>query len=321
MNRNIKYGFSGHLSPEFPSQIVIDVTEHCNLSCIHCPHDNFVRSNIFKGRNIDVSLHKKLIDEVAIDGKEHCKYLRYTAQGEPLLHPQIVEMITYATHHSKTAINLTTNGTLLKEKKILELLDAGVGVFDISIDAYYPATYSLIRKKGNLKLTNGNVHNLIKLIGQKGYQAKVVVSYVEQELNRDETSDFERYWKESGASFVVIRRLHSCAGAKEDVAKKLRKNEIERRPCLYPWERLVLSPTGQIGYCPADWNYKAKIAYLKDMTIKEIWQSDYMKELREAHLNGDYSNHQLCNQCPDWSEVRWPKEGRSYSDMMQELKS
>lgn len=319
MQNEMKYGFQDHLSSEFPSQIIVDVTEFCNLACIHCPHEAFSKSDAFGGRHLNITLHKKLIDEVAEDSEGHCKYLRYTGQGETLLHPQFEKMIEYAGKHSGVPINITTNGMLLTEKRAKTLLNAGVDVFDISIDANTPETYALIRKKGDLNVVRSNITRLINLIKKGGYKTKVVVSFIEQPLNKNETVDFEKFWYEAGANYVVIRRLHSCAGSKEKVAEVMKQQSINRRPCLYPWERLVLSPTGQVGFCPADWKYQAKIAYFKDITIKEIWKGESMNNLRQAHLKNDFSKHIFCGQCPDWSATRWPDEGRAYVNMMQEL--
>ncbi len=319
MNSNTKYGFQAHLSPEFPSQIIVDVTEYCNLACIHCPYEEFSKSDFFEGRHLDPALNKKLVDEVATDGKGICKFLRYTAQGDPLIHPNIIEMIECAGKDSGAAINITTNGKILNEKRAKALLAAGVNVFDISIDAYSPETYAKIRKKGNLKATRSNVLKLIDLINKGEYECKVVVSFIEQSLNRHEIDDFEKYWNNTGASYVVVRRMHSCAGAKGGVAEEMRAKCQDRKPCLYPWERLVLSPTGQIGFCPADWQYEAKITNFRMKSIKEIWQGEFMQKLREAHLNNDFSQYPFCSQCPDWAAVRWPSEGRAYSNMMQEL--
>ena len=33
--KNEHYGFVGRLSKKFPSQVMVDLTEVCNLACIH----------------------------------------------------------------------------------------------------------------------------------------------------------------------------------------------------------------------------------------------------------------------------------------------
>lgn len=320
MSNHIKYGFQGHLSPEFPSQIVIDVTEFCNLSCIHCPQNDFVKSKAFGGHHLDKDLHKKLIDEVAEDGSGNCRYLRYTGEGETLLHPQFIEMVSYAKSRLSIAINVTTNGTILTDDKSISLLNIGVDVIDISIDAYSPETYSAIRRKGNLEVTRHNVLNLIERVREGSFGTKVVVSYVEQPLNTHETALFDKFWKDAGAHQVVIRRLHSAGGAKDEIAASMKgRNSLARRPCVYPWERLVLKPNGYVTYCPADWKGMARIAHFKDTSIKDIWTGDYMRRLRDAHITNDFSCFSFCDQCPDWIETRWPHEGRGYAAMMMEI--
>lgn len=317
-----KYGFQVHLSPEFPSQLIIDVTENCNLACTHCPHRIFVKSRHFSGRNLDPQLNTKLVAEVREDGKGHCQYLRYTGAGETLLHPHLIDMVNYASRNSGVPINITTNGTLLNEEKAAALLDAHVAVFDISIDAHTERTYRLIRKNADLRLTIANVLKLIELNRSGNYHSKVVVSFVEQPLNKKEKSSFQKFWHESGADYIVIRTLHSAGGAVKKVAINMKSTmRQKRKPCLYPWERLVLNPLGQIGFCPAEWNYQASFIDFRNTTIKEIWKSDFMYRLREAHLNNDFSGHSFCEQCPDWAITRWPNEGRCYSNMMREIAS
>jgi sulfatase maturation enzyme AslB (radical SAM superfamily) len=327
MNK-IKFGFQKHLNKTFPSQVTVDLTQFCNLACIHCPHPVFIKSDAYSGAHLDLNLHKKLIDEVASDGHGICQYIRYTANGEPLLHPKFDEMIKYAGRYSKTKINVTTNGVLLTERRSKLMLDAGVNVFDISLDAYYEETYKKIRPasnmniKGNFIKIRQNILDLIDLIENEKYNSKIVVSFVEQPLNTNETKLFENYWNEAGVSFVVIRRLHSAAGAKDDVKKMMEIDlkDVVRKPCLYPWERLVLTPEGDLSFCPASWTGESHFAKFKDATIRETWQGDFMNSLRKAHLDNNYDCFGFCEQCPDWVNTKWPEEyGVNYSDMMSKI--
>lgn len=318
----VKYGFQKHLSSEFPSQIIIDVTQFCNLACIHCPHPEFIKTDAYSGSNLNVKLHHKLIDEVGTDGYGICQYIRYTANGETLIHPNFDEMIEYAGKYAKTKINVTTNGVLLTEKKAKKLLEAGVNVFDISLDAFSDETYAKVRVKGDLSKVRPNVLKLIQLIKEGSYNAKLVVSFVEQPQNTHETQEFETFWNNAGADYVVIRKLHSAAGSKNGIKAKMEEGykEIKRKPCLYPWERLVLTPTSELGFCPAGWTGESHFADFSKTTIKEAWQSDFMQKLRDAHLTNNYAGFDFCKQCPDWIHTRWPDEvGENYASMMAEL--
>lgn len=319
----IQYDFYDRLKAEFPSQVLVDVTEKCNLACIHCPHPVFKNSEHYASRSLNPELNAKLVDEVRQYGQNFTQYIRYAANGEPLTHPDIYEMIDYATHNSGVMVTLTTNGTLLTEKRIERLLATNIDVIDISIDAFKPETYAKIRVNGNLNITQANVLKLIEMSQkQSSSNTKVVVSYVEQPQNFHETNDFEVFWKDHGAEYVIIRRLHSCSGAKTELAEVRRDDNATkvRRPCLYPWERIVLNPNGDLSFCPSDWVHGSFIANYSTTTIHETWQGEFYHQLREAHLSNNFNNHQFCGQCPDWEATRWPGEGRSYANLIEEFK-
>jgi MoaA/NifB/PqqE/SkfB family radical SAM enzyme len=317
------YGFYDRLNPDFPSQLNVDVSEICNLECIHCPHPAFKKSEHYAARLLGPDLNKKVVDEVATDGRGICEYIRYTSEGEPLLHKLVFEMLGYAKKHSGTAITLTTNGVLLDEKRAERLLATGIDLVDISLDAFTPETYAKIRVKGDLTVTRRHVQGLIALARRSRSATKIVVSYIEQPQNKLETDQFEKFWQDEGADQVVVRRMHSAAGAVNDLAAILRGKlgETLRYPCLYPWERLCINPRGELQYCPQDWVHGSALFDFRTITLKEAWRSEKYRLLREAHLKNDFARHAFCGQCPDWAGTRWPGEGRSYANLVGEIKA
>lgn len=315
------YGFQGRLTAEFPSQVIVDVTEVCNLACVHCPHPDFKKSEYYDARYLDPALNTKMVDEVRDHGQGKTQYIRYTSEGEPLIHPKGYDMIEEAVQRSGVYVTLTTNGTIMNEKRTRKLLEAGVHMIDISIDAHLPETYARVRVNGDLNVTRANVLRLIEWVRLAKTGTKVVVSFVEQPQNTAEAGDFERYWKEHGADAVVIRRLHSAAGAVIPVASIMRSRnaKVERRPCVYPWERVVLNPRGHLSFCPADWVHGATITDYQKTTIRETWNGEFYRGLRQAHLSNNFAGYGFCGQCPDWAATRWPSEGRAYADLVGEL--
>lgn len=313
-----QYGFQGRLKAKFPSQIIVDVTEVCNLACVHCPHPEFKRSEQYAARYLDAAIHDKMVDEVREYGKGQTQYIRYTSNGEPLVHPDIYDMLDYAVRNSGVFVTLTTNGTILNEKRIDKLLASGLHMVDISIDAFLPKTYAEIRRGGNLEVTRANVLRMLEMKRRSASATRIVVSFVEQPQNRDEAGAFENYWKQQGADFVVIRRLHSAAGGVSVIARdmRVRQQATERKPCLYPWERILLNPKGELAFCPQDWVHGSVLADYRTTTIREVWQGDVYRRLREAHLANQFKAFPFCAQCPDWAQTRWPKEGKSYADLV-----
>jgi hypothetical protein len=97
------------------------------------------------------------------------------------------------------------------------------------------------------------------------------------------------------------------------------QGEAKRYPCLYPWERILLNPRGELAFCPQDWVHGSVIADYHHTTIRDVWQGAEYQKLRAAHLANDFARHQFCGQCPDWRQTRWPGTGRSYADMVREF--
>lgn len=315
------YDFGGRLTADFPSQIIMDITEVCNLACTHCPHPDFAKSEHYGGRYLDSVLNDKMIREVREHGQGKTRYIRYTSNGEPLVHPTGYELIQSAVDHSGVFVALTTNGTIMNEKRTQKLLESGVHMIDISIDAFKPETYAKIRVKGNLDATRGNVLRLLQWVRESKSKTKVVVSFVEQPQNMKEVRDFEKYWKDAGINEVVIRRLHSHSGAVIKVASMNREKQqsATRRPCLYPWERVTINARGDLAFCPSDWVHGSFVADYRNTTIHAEWQGKFYQALRQAHVSNNYDNHGFCGNCPDWALTRWPHEGRSYADMVEDF--
>ena len=315
------YGFGGRLTEAFPSQILIDITEICNLACTHCPHPQFKVSPHYGARHLDPDLNSKMVDEVRTHGGGATQYIRYASNGEPLVHPCAYDMLDEAVRYSGVYVTLTTNGTIMNETRTTQLLDAGVHMIDVSIDAFHDETYARIRRNGKLHVTRGNVQRLLRWVHESRAVTKVAVSFVEQPENAAEAADFERFWTDEGADAVIVRRQHSCSGAMVPLAD-LRRNlvaSVPRKPCLYPWERIAVTAAGDLAFCPSDWVHGSRLADYRETTILETWHGSAYAALRRAHLTGDYRAHGFCGQCPDWEATRWPHEGRSYADLIGEF--
>lgn len=315
-------GFGGRLSAAFPSQVIIDVTELCNLACAHCPHAAFKQSSLYAGRSLDPALVARAIDEVAGPGRGLVQHVRFASEGEPLLHRHLFAMLADAAARAGTFVSLTTNGVLLTPDRIDRLLETGIDLVDVSVDAATPETYARVRVRGDLTVTRANVQRLIARAREAGARTRIVVSFVEQAANFHETAAFERFWIGEGVHSVAIRRLHSASGAVVPVADLMRRRPAAaaRRPCVYPWERLVLTPRGTLAFCPADWTGDSSIADYRVTSIAELWNGPQYAALREAHLTNDFTVHGFCGQCPDWQETRWPDEGACYATLVERLK-
>lgn len=91
------------------TRIYIEITNVCNLSCSFCI------GNVRVPRFMSAEEFAYILQQA----KPYTKHIYLHILGEPLIHPQLEEILDVA-HHFDMQVNITTNGTLLaKCQKIL----------------------------------------------------------------------------------------------------------------------------------------------------------------------------------------------------------
>ncbi len=142
--------------PAYPLYLGIEPTTACQLGCPHCISGlkAFTRPT---GR-MDPALLEKLLHEL----HPHLWGVLFYFQGEPLLHPHIGHLIQLATRY-KLFTSLSTNGLLLTEEKIYELILAGLTHLRISIDGMTQQSYAQYRQGGDLNQLLEGIERLLHL--------------------------------------------------------------------------------------------------------------------------------------------------------------
>ncbi len=107
-------------------KLYIEPTTKCNLNCKMC-----FRHNWFDEPICDLSLAQ--FRSVIASMPASVETVFFGGMGEPLFHPDICEMVRIAAETGVEA-ELLTNGTLLTETMIHQLIDAGLSRLWVSID-------------------------------------------------------------------------------------------------------------------------------------------------------------------------------------------
>ena len=115
--------------------IFIELTNHCNFSCTFCPDGIMTR----KRRFMDAALVYRLLDEIEDKGLTN-QPVQLHLMGEPLLHPDLFDIIAYM-HKKKLPVRLFTNGALLDEKRREQIYQADIEELVIGIHTFSPQLY------------------------------------------------------------------------------------------------------------------------------------------------------------------------------------
>jgi len=116
-----------------PVRLWIELSSRCNLKCRLCVNKDIPQH--LKG-DINFDLYKKIIDEV----KDYVYDVNLFHRGEPLLHPRLIDIISYA-HTSNIKTRIHTNSTLLTPALSRKIILSGLDLISFSFDGYTKETY------------------------------------------------------------------------------------------------------------------------------------------------------------------------------------
>jgi MoaA/NifB/PqqE/SkfB family radical SAM enzyme len=112
---------------DLPIWAQLNITWKCNLNCAYCSEYDNSKDHVAYD---DLTTR---IEKIKALGALHTDLIG----GEPILHPDLPKLMRYVTDRGMTT-GMTTNGFLLTEDKLKELMDSGMGRIQISIDALNP---------------------------------------------------------------------------------------------------------------------------------------------------------------------------------------
>ena len=135
-----------------PIKVAFQTTKECNLSCIHCSS----LKDALSAKNLDTEECKNLF----LDLKKLGTVIFILTGGEPLLRPDIFELVEYCSRIN-LYVGVATNGTLLTREKALKLKELGLNWFHLSLDGQDALAHELLRGKGSFQDTIKGIKNAV----------------------------------------------------------------------------------------------------------------------------------------------------------------
>jgi len=182
----------------------VDPSTRCNLNCIMCPWKELhTNAQDMTWETYDaLSANFKLVEEVD-----------FTGSGEPLMHPDLEQMISGA-KRSGCKVGFSSNGVLLTPKRSEKLIEAGLDWVAISFDAATEETYSRIRVGASFGYVLENLRNLQKIKTQRpDRKPYTMLFFVMMKENIHELPAAIELASELSIDFFVAKNLDVQTGA------------------------------------------------------------------------------------------------------------
>ena len=275
---------------KFPIHLDIESTNACNLRCPFCAV-TFKNWGPYRRGYMELPLFKRIIDEGVENGL--CS-LKLSLRGEPMLHPKLIEMVRYAKDRGILDVYFNTNATLLDEDKINRLIDAGLDRISISVEGITKEVYESYRVGAKYDEVLANMKALRLIRDRRGlsYPQIRVQTVLLPEL-KEGFPQYVEFWQEIADEVAYLDSRHETP---DDDHRGL----VADWACPFLWQRMAILWDGTLLPClmhgVSEFNLMA-LGNIKEISIKEAWQSQRATQYRELHKSGQAHQLEACDRC------------------------
>jgi PqqA peptide cyclase len=280
-------------SPSNPLVLIGELTHRCPLHCVYCsnPQELTARSN-----ELPTEAWSRVFSEAAALG---VMQLDLTG-GEPLARPDL-SMLIQSARATGLYVNLITSGLPLDEKRLDEIVTAGLDHFQLSFQGAREDSAN------DICGTKAHAHKLRVLDWLKSRRVGVTLNFVVHRSNLDQLDEMLAIAENSSASRVefahvqyygwafanrdqllptrdqLMRSLDFFKSAQERLRGKLRIEYVVPdyyakfpKPCMGGWGRkaMLITPRGEALPCHAAAVIPGlRFENVKEKSLREIWES------------------------------------------------
>ncbi|MBN2843704.1 MAG: SPASM domain-containing protein [Sedimentisphaerales bacterium] len=217
--------------------------------------------------------------------------------GEPLAHRDITAMVKAARQGGIFGINIETDGLLLTEKMTDELLEAGVDIVSVWVDAWSQETYDKVKPAGgNLAQVTANIEHFISR--SVGTGSIVVPCLTKTALTLADMEDFYDQWRRKRTVSVISGHNSYCGSIADENVMNMAPPA--RHICRQLRNNALILADGNMVLCCEDHAGKIITGNVQENDITTLWQSPVLHQIRAEQAAGNYNNNDLCRNCQHW---------------------
>jgi len=298
-----------------PYRYVIDPVNYCVLSCPLCPTG---RKTLGRAPGkLPVDAYRRLVDTIA----PYAYYIDLFNWGEPFLHPDIFEMIQYASSR-KIVVRISSNLNAFRARDAERLVRSGLTDLSVSVDGAEQETYEAYRVGGNLERVTDSVRSIVQAKRQLGSATPFInVRMLVTRKNEDAVQDVRALAGELGADVFSFAPIFVTSHGIEDADEWLPANTalscyqttegryevVNIWDCADLWEQMTINWDGSV--LPCCWLHEPEHDFgnVFVTSLRDVWNnSHYVNSRRVFSRRGPMdSPRTVCAMCRGRPEFRY----------------
>lgn len=269
-----------------PNKAYLEITNVCNLSCSFC--HGTIREPKFISQEEFRTAASKL--------RSFAEFLYFHLLGEPLLHPDLAEFFSIAGELG-FKVNLTTNGTLLKERedvllnaKSLRKISISLHSYEVnsigmSLEQYLDMCFDFCKKAAeNKKIA------VMRLWNKGGYDS------MNSEILERMHKAFEGEWQELYSGFKLCEYVFLEWGELFEWPDKNAEDIGSNHSCYGLRDQVGVLCDGTVVPCCLDAEGTINLGNIFEKELEEILSSERAENLKKSFQNRNVTED-LCRRC------------------------
>jgi len=226
----------------------IEITNVCNLKCDFCPETK--RAAEF----MKLETFTKILEQI----KPYTDYIYFHVKGEPLLHPEIDKFLDVS-YEKGFMVNLTTNGTLIKEVTDKIIMKPALRQINFSLHSFDGNEF----EQGKDEYIN----NIFSFVKQATSKTNIITAFRLWNLDKEKATTSQRkknieilskIENEFNLPFKIEGEIDPLKGIK--IAEKVFLNQDYK----FQWPALDNEEDFRQGFC---YGLRSQVAILVDGTV------------------------------------------------------
>lgn len=308
------YEEKNYFNPSQLHTVTISITESCCMKCGHCSQS----APFGKGKQMSFKQIQMILNDAYNLGARYFGVFG----GEPLLHPDIFNIVKYAYHIGYRDVIIFTKGTLITNEKAKILKSIGVNTIQVSCDSHIPSKYDkIVKQKDAFKKFFQGIYSILN--AGITIQLKVVIT----NKNINDALDLIEFFILNGITNIAMEVVVPVGRAdfkylpsSEEIYDldtkiiKLKKDNKEKyrnvtfkyceygkaKSCSGGISSLMIFVDGTVSPCDKSYEYKDILNFgnVFENSLYEIWENGNFGRFRNL------SNDLICKECKDNIECR-----------------
>lgn len=279
-----------------PFYLRVEASSICNLRCPGCQLGRGEMANQESEARTLGLMSLRTFKESVRDFLPYLVKVNLYDEGEPLLNPEIFEMIRHLSDNNVSTCVSSNFSLPMSDEYLAGLIDSGLEHLVVALDGATPETYNQYRVGGDFHLVVENVRRLTSMMTSRDKRRmKVELQFIDFD---DDAK--EREAVRSLAKVLDAWRYYIIQGSSREGLPKFTGTEEERRRrgCYQIWVTATINSSGEIGACDLGKDpCMHHLGMAKDFFVDCMRNHYFSLELRKSFANSTLPLHEICRHC------------------------